>query len=285
MTENKSLVTLIQEHLSVNSHDVPVFHAVAIRLQQVLKKPNFSMEEVTQLIVADQGLTSQVLRLANSAFYAGLNKVTNIREAIVRLGAQEVANIAMMATQGNLYHSSNETVNRTMQVLWRHALGCAIGSKWLAGKTGYAHLAQEAFLAGLLHDVGKLFLLKVVEELGKAGKLTITVTPPLIAEVMQSMHVEQGYALMQRWNMPEIYCEVVRDHHLPEIKSTNMLLPLTRLVDQACNKLGIGMCPNPSLVLFATIEAQLLGAKEITLAELEIAIEDAMQTLQKVGGG
>jgi HD-like signal output (HDOD) protein len=89
---------------------------------------------------------------------------------------------------------------------------------------------------------------------------------------------------MHRWNMPEVYCEVVRDHHLPEIKSSNMLLALTRLVDQACNKLGIGMCPNPTLVLFATIEAQLLGAKEITLAELEITIEDAMQTLQKVGG-
>ena len=103
MTENRSLVDLINDHLAKNRVDVPVFHSVAIRLQQVLHKPNYSIDEVTQLIIADQGLSSQVLRVANSAFYTGLSKVTNIREAIVRLGSQEVANIAMMATQADVY--------------------------------------------------------------------------------------------------------------------------------------------------------------------------------------
>lgn len=282
MAETKSLVELINEYLAGSSVEVPVFHAVAIKVQQVMHKPNFNIDEVTQLIIADQGLSSQVLRLANSAFYSGLTKVTNIREAVVRLGSQEVANITMMATQAEVYRSTNPLFQRTMQLLWQHALVCAIAAKWLAGKVGYAVMAQEAFLAGLLHDVGKLFLLKVVEELSTSGRLSVQASPALLTEVLNSMHVEQGYALMQRWNMPEIYGEVVRDHHLPELPTGNTLLAVVRLVNLCCNKLKIGMRPDPDLVLFATTEAQFLGAKEIVLAELELVIEDSLQKLQKV---
>lgn len=282
MAESKSLVELINDYLADNATEIPVFHVVAIRLQQVLHKPNFSIDEVTQLIVADQGLSSQVLRVANSAFYSGLSRVTNIREAIVRLGSQEVANIAMMATQADVYRSTNPLFSRTMQILWQHALACAIGAKWLAGKVGYATMAQEAFLAGLLHDVGKLFLLKVVEELVNGGRMTVQISPALITEVLNSMHVERGYALMQRWNLPELYSDVLRDHHLAELPPGNTLLAIVRLVNQCCNKLRVGLRPDPELVLFATAEAQFLGAKEIVLAELELVIEDSLQKMQKV---
>lgn len=281
MGENRSLVDLINDLLAGDQVDVPVFHAVAIRLQQVLHKQQFSIDEVCQLIVSDQGLSSQVLRVSNSAFYSGLSKVTNIREAIVRLGSQEVANIAMLATQEDVYRSTNPLFSKTMQILWQHALGCAVASKWLAGKVGYASMAQEAFLAGLLHDVGKLFLLKVVEELIASHRLTIQISPALITEVLNSMHVERGYALMQRWNMPELYGDIVRDHHLPDPPPGNTLLAIVRLANLCCNKLNVGLRPDPELVLFATAEAQFLGAKEIVLAELELVIEDALQRMQR----
>jgi HD-like signal output (HDOD) protein len=281
MTENRSIVEVISDHLSSNSLEVPVFHAVALKLQQVLSKPDFTLDEVSQLIVADPGVASQVLRVANSVFYSGLSKVATIRDAAIRLGAREVSNIAMLATQQDFYRSDNEYFNSVMQTLWKHALCCAIGTRWLAGKTGYGALSQEGFLAGLLHDIGKLFLLKVLDELCKTGELAVSVSPSLVNEVLNSMHEEQGYTLMKKWNMPEIYCDVVRDHHKEDWKQGNALLGLVRLVDQACNKLGIGMHPDPTLVLFATTEAQVLGAKEIILAELEIVIEDTLQMVSQ----
>ncbi|GAM10125.1 putative protein [Geobacter sp. OR-1] len=283
MTKKQSIVEIINAHLSSNTLDVPVFHAVALKLQQVLAKPDFKLEEISQLIVADPGVASHVLRVANSVFYSGLSKVTTIKDAAIRLGAREVSNIAMLATQQDFYRSSNMQFNSVMQTLWKHAFCCAIGTKWLAGKTGYGALSQEGFLAGLLHDIGKLFLLKVLDELCKSGELGVSVSPALVNEVLSSMHEEQGYTLMKKWNMPEIYCDVVRDHHKEGWKQANPLLALVRLVDQGCNKLGIGMCPNPSLVLFATTEAQVLGAKEIILAELEIVIEDTLKMVAQGG--
>jgi len=277
MTENRSIVELINGYLQESTLNVPVFHTVAVRLQQVLSRQDFSIDEVNKLITADPGLASQVLRVSNSSFYSGLTKATTIRDAIVRLGATCVTNIAMLATQQDMYRSKDEKLNGIMSTLWQHALCCAIGAKWLAAKTNSAALAQEAFLAGLLHDIGKLFLLKVMEEIIKEEKSSGEISPALLAEVINSMHVEHGFHLMQKWSMPEAYSNVVRDHHIDQWDQGNLLLAMVRLVDQACNKLGVGMRPEPDIVLLASAEAQLLGVKEITLAELEIVIEDAIK--------
>jgi HD-like signal output (HDOD) protein len=111
MTEQTSIVDVVRARLASGTLSVPVFHAVALKLQQVLLRPDFSIEDVHQLINADPGLASQVLRTANSAFYAGLSKVSTIREAIIRLGAKEVANLAMLTTQQDLYRSDDAGYN------------------------------------------------------------------------------------------------------------------------------------------------------------------------------
>ena len=276
MSENQSIVDLIKEELASGKARVPVFHAVAIRLQQVLARPNFSVEEVNRLISADTGLVSQVLRVANSSYYSGLSKVGTIQEAIVRLGSHEVASIAMLATQQDQYRSADPRYNSIMQTLWKHSFCCAAGSKWLALKSGYDTLAQEAFLAGLLHDIGKLFLLKVMEEVCKEKRLQVGATPAIVNEVLNSMHVEQGHLLMRQWHMPELYCEVVAGHSGESWDHNSALLAMVRLADQTCKRLGIGMHTDPNLLLFASAEAQMLGLKEIALAELEIVMEDAL---------
>ena len=279
MPESRSIVEVINDNIEDGNLNIPVFNSIALRLQKVLARQDYGIDEVNRLIIADPGLASQVLRVSNSSYYGGLSKVTTIRDAIVRLGASCVANIAMLSTQQDIYRSADPKLNEIMSTLWRHALCCAIGAKWLAAKTNFASLKEEAFLAGLLHDVGKLFLLKVMEKIIKEEKQEGAISPALISEVMESMHVAQGANLMQKWNMPEIYCITVRDHHTEHWDRGNAILAIVRLVNQACRKLGVHMSPDPSLVLFACSEAHFLGVREITLAELEIVIEDAQELM------
>jgi HD-like signal output (HDOD) protein len=279
MRMNKSLVEFVTDYLSSNTLELPVFHSVSLKLQQMLAKGNYSINEVIEVISEDQALASKILRVANSPFYSGLSKVSTIRDAIVRLGAQEVANFTMMASQQDFYRSDNDLLNRNMHILWNHALGCAIGTKWLATKVGYKDLAQEAFLAGLLHDIGKLFLLKVLDELAGTAQLSISLSGALIQEVLDSLHTQQGHLLMQKWNLPEIYCQIVLNHHQEEYGFDDIPTTLVRLTNLACRKAGAGMHREPSLVLLTTREAQFLGIKEIVLAELEITIEDSIGTV------
>jgi putative nucleotidyltransferase with HDIG domain len=275
MSTEKPLIALINEHLSGDLSDLPVFHSVAVRLQQTLAKREFTIDEVLELISEDQSLAGKVLKVANSSYYAGLSKVATIKEAIVRLGAQEIANVAMMASQLECYQSSNEILNANMQGLWSHAFSCAVGAKWLARKAGYPDISSQAFMAGLLHDIGKLALLKVMDDIIRSGESRISLTKPLIDEILTSMHEEVGYNLMRSWSLPETYALIAVQHHKEEFDTANILLSVVRLANEACRKVGKDIQEHPEIALIACPEVQALGVKEITLAELEIVVEDA----------
>lgn len=275
MAQQESFIEIIDKHLSSSKARLPVFNTTALRIQQEIAKPEPDIRLVERLIVSDQSLTAKVLSVSNSSFYKGLNQVATVRNAIVRLGINEVSNIVMLVTHENNFRSKDPLVHGIMRALWRHSVGCAMGSNWLAKHCGLHGLAHEAFFAGLLHDVGKLFILNVIDELKNSADLDIQPSDALLIEAMDSLHANHGYLLMMRWNLPEKYCDVVRDHHHEQLDSKNMLQILVRLADKACLKLGIGMVKDPALVLGATPEAEALHISEVDLARLEIKLEDS----------
>ena len=183
--------------------------------------------------------------------------------------------MAMMASQFESYHSSNDVLNENMQALWSHAFSCAVGAKWLARKAGYPHLSSQAFMGGLLHDIGSLALLKVMDDITRSGESRITLTKPLIDEILITMHEEVGYNLMRSWSLPETYANIAIQHHKAEFDTGNILLVVVRLANEACRKVGKDIRPHPEISLVSCPEVQALGIKEITLAELEIVVEDA----------
>jgi putative nucleotidyltransferase with HDIG domain len=275
MSTEKPLIALVQEHLSGDLSNLPVFHSVAVRLQQTLAKRDFTIDEVLELISEDQSLAGKVLMVANSSYYAGLSKVATIKDAIVRLGAQEIANVAMMASQLESYKSSNEILNTNMQALWGHAFSCAVGAKWLARKAGYSDLSSQAFMGGLLHDIGKLALFKVLDDIIRSGESRVNLTKPLIDEILTTMHEEVGYNLMRSWSLPETYANIAVQHHKADFDTGNILLAVVRLANEACRKVGKDIIEHQEVSLISCPEVQALGVKEITLAELEIVVEDA----------
>lgn len=276
MTTEKPLIRLIQEHLEGDLQELPVFHTVAVKLQQLLSSRSFEIDDVIELIGEDQSLSGRVLKVANSSYYAGLNKIATIKDAIIRLGAQEIANMAMLASQFEFYNSPNETLNKLMQGLWGHALACGVGAKWLTRKAGYPGMASEAFMGGLMHDIGSLALLKVLDDIQKSKETSIFFSDQLISEIIEAMHEEVGYNLMKAWNFPDFYCDIAKNHHSAEFDQSNILLVAVRLSNLACKKLGRSLYPaDPTISIFSAPEAHFLGLKEIALAELEIIIEDA----------
>jgi putative nucleotidyltransferase with HDIG domain len=281
MNSEKPLMQLIEEHLAGDLRDLPVFHAVAVKLQQLLARRDFPMDEVIDQICGDQALSGQILKVANSSFYAGLSKVATIKDAVVRLGAREIAGLAMMASQGEYYKAENVIIHTHMRGLWTHALSCAVGAKWLAVKAGYGNLAAEAFMGGLLHDIGKLALLKVLDDIDRTRETRALISQTLIAEVLDRMHEAVGLRLLHSWALPESYCNIAVNHHRPDFDGNDILLVMVRLANHACDKIGISLNPRPDIALILAPEAQCLGVKEIVLAELEIVIEDAVSALER----
>ena len=269
-----SLKELINERFDLDSQQLPVFNRVALELQKLKESETATMKEVTDLIMKDQALTSRILQVANSSFYGGLRQIDTLSGAVLRLGINKVASMAMMAAQLMAYQSKHETITKRLVLLWQRSYVCATGARWLVEKSGRRDQAEAAFLSGLLHDIGELFLFKVLDQLMQMQDATVSVTDVLIDEVLEVMHQDMGYRLMLKWELPELYALIARDHHQDAFDETDPIMAVTRLLDLVCRKRGVGQEEHPDIVLAATAEAQALGLKEIQLAELEVMIED-----------
>jgi HD-like signal output (HDOD) protein len=271
-----SLQEMIIKAIASDRLRLPAFPSVAMKLQQALHDRNTRIADLEAMIVGDQALASQILRVANSSFYRGLQTVPTIQKAIIRLGVRQVATLAMAVSQRSLYRVQDPRLDRHMEQLWQHAFASALGSQWVARHCGYQEQAETAFLAGLLHNIGQLVILQVIDELCAGQDLKgAELTEALLLEILDSnMHNAQGYVLMKRWNLPEEYRIVARDHHREPCETGNLLLVIVRLVDQACDKIGIGLRHDPNVALAATPEATHLSINEIQLAKLEILLED-----------
>ena len=268
-----SLVDLINQCIESDAVKLPVFNTAASRIQQELAKEEPSIPVIEKIITADQALATQVLKIANSAFYRGLTEVGTVRAAVMRLGMEEIEKVVLLATSRQQFNSSDKNINVLMKKIWQHAVGCAYGTLWLSRRYAYGVDQGQAFFGGLFHDVGKLLVLVTIEQIKKKNK-TLKIPEALLLEAMARLHARLGAKLLGQWNMPGYFCVIARDHHSEEIDEKNMLLLLVRMANLVCHKLGIGLEKDPALTLSATLEASLLNLTEIDLAELEIVLED-----------
>ncbi len=162
-----------------------------------------------------------------------------------------------------------------MQNLWRHSVGCAVSAQWIANRSGLTAKAQEAFTAGLLHDIGKLLILTATNEIKRTGTIKQNPSGDLLSEVMDNYHTVYGYALLRTWNLPDHYCSIARDHHKADLKKNDDLMMMVRLANKTTNNMGIGLKGVEPCVLVVTPEADYFELSEVDMAELEIKLESA----------
>ncbi len=275
MNSDLSLLDRIKQLIDSGGMDLPIFNATASKLQTLMADGEANVDEVEKLILRDQVIAAEVLRAANSAFFGGLTRIQTIRNAIVRLGMKQVARLVALASHRSGYGAKDPDLTRKLQALWNHASATAMGTQWLAHKLGFAKLEEEAFLGGLLHDVGKLVILRSIDEIKHAEQGQVDFSSELVDEILQSAHPELGFNLLKRWDIPDVYCTIARDHHLETFEPSDISHAAVRLANLATAKTGLSLKPDPSLVLSSLPEAQALGAGEILLAELEIMLEDS----------
>ena len=271
---NKSLKEIIKEMVDADRVRLPAHPQIAQQATMCLAAEGPDSPELWSLVGRDPALLCNLFRAANSSFFAGLQKTVSIEEAVTRLGSSKASQVIESACRESEGGPQGELLLCYMPALWRHAQGCALGARWLANRCGYQGIADQAYLAGLLHDIGKQFLLAVLQDVASGGEFGMTLSESLVEEVISTMHVEQGLQLFEKWNLAEVYREVVADHHDEELDTQNILVVLVKLANKGCRKVGLGLAVHPDIVLPTTAEAQFLGIDEFVLAEFEIMLED-----------
>ena len=276
MTEAPSLLDRIQDLVERESFALPVFNEAAFRLR-ALASEDCDIGEVESVIMGDQALAAEVLRVANSAFFRGLCEIRTIRSAVMRIGLHEVIKIVSMASERSKYQARDPMLIPIMQELWRNTSASTLAADWLARRLGDpSH--EEVFLAGLLHDIGELVLLRALDEFKTSGDPAFPLSPELIYEVLSSAHTQAGFGYLKLLRIPETYCRIARDHHQDHCDTEDRLMAMIRIADLVVCKTGTGLYSDSSLVLANAPEATLLDIDEIVLAELEITVEDFVRS-------
>lgn len=253
---------------------LPVFNTVALELLQVLADHDAEITEVIDIINKDPALSIQILRMANSSAYAGRYRSETIKDSVNRLGGRQITSLAMAASQAALHTSELPIVNSVMQSLWLHSHACARGCRSLAISSGYRKLADQAYLGGLLHDIGKLYLLKALEQIKLSEEIKFELDQETLLDVFSDMHVEQGVRIMDYWDIPPLYRSIVANHHTEQFDRCDPLLAIVRLVNFKSMHYDLNLYPRYIQPNDVTAEISVLSLSEADLAPMEADMRD-----------
>lgn len=263
---------------------------VTLRIIDLVEDPSSTAQDLNKLITNDPALCSRILKVVNSAFYGLPGQIGSINRAIVLLGLNAVKNIAIATSLAKLFRGGELCPNFSARDLWVHSTAVATAAKLLADAASIG-LSDEAFLAGLLHDVGIMVemqagrhkLIEVFERLPQAKTPFIGVED----EVLGANHQDFGRALCERWKFPKSFSYVTGYHHRPlELDpSSRTLTNVVYIADWLAKKSQIGFVADVST---EQIEASILDELRLTEADIdnvEQQMPDAIDQVNAFLGG
>lgn len=265
--------------------DLPATPAIISALTGLTSDVNSDVERITKAIQADQSLTAKVLKLSNSSFYGRAREVKTVKEAILILGFMTLHSLVIATATHSLYQKNAR--DKTVDKLWEHSLATAIACRLIA-QTVMHPAVEEAFIGGLLHDIGKLVLAHKMTDYYRAIVQKVEETGGKFLEFEEAEfgfnHAMIGMLLLQKWSFPDLLCEAVLHHHEPS-GANGGPAPLPYLINLGnfmAKKLAAGFNDFRVEDLSLLPSAMVLGLNGERLDALGVQLADHFETEKEI---
>ena len=196
--------------------DLPPLPSSVFRILDLMANPEFFMNRLEKLVGQDQALVAKLIKVSNSVLYGGTGEVGSLREALTRLGTRTVKSLVITTSTRILFPKTSSDMGALNQALWEHSVECGLAAQCVAGKIRYSD-PEEAFVAGVLHDIGKLLLLlRFADQYLKIAEMSKSEDAnalDLESQLLGFDHTMVGEKLMLKWGMPSNLTDCVRLHH------------------------------------------------------------------------
>ena len=193
---------------------------LSLRILNLVATPEVELTDLARTIAADPALSAGLLNVANSTYYRGLAEIETIREAIARLGLDEVGRVAGALSAKSLFNprlrQELAAFGPRFSALYRRAIVVATGAAALAMRCRGAR-SDRCYLGGMLHDVGRTVGLRAVATLSLEGGLALPAADPRLDRLLDRVHVELGGEVHQAWQLPQYLTVLAVRHHDREI--------------------------------------------------------------------
>ncbi|MBN2169781.1 MAG: HDOD domain-containing protein [Candidatus Krumholzibacteriota bacterium] len=243
LVERRSLQNRALAHID----RLPSLSTVVGEFLALSRREYFTAADFEKILIKDQALVARLLKVANSSFFGATQPIRTVSQAVVLIGMDNLRNLVYAVSSSGLLRRRLRCYGYAGRGFWFHSLGVAMTARLLvetdAVRAGLA--GEEAFVAGLLHDLGKLILDDFLDP--SLGPRAVQ-----LGEERSTLgwdHAELGARVLLRWKIPEEIRGAVRAHHNPAAKdgSRHAGGVLVRAADAICNAWGLGMRPDADL--------------------------------------
>lgn len=288
---NLALQERTRREIVHRSELIPSLPDVVLQVLRLVNDKGAEIQQFEDLLKNDGPLVAKMLRVVNSPFYAVQSHVTSIGQAVMVLGFRSLRSLVLAASTANYMERDYACYGYKPKGLWSHAIAVASGSRTLAKFLRQsADLREEVFVAGLLHDIGKMLLAPYLTEAGAEFTDQHASSAEFEQQILGIDHQEAGALIAEKWNLSPMVREVLRSHHEDQCEDEDHRIchAIVRLSNHYAHVLGIGSNIEPSTEAPCAADFDTLGLDadswdEATF-EMKETIEASLQTLSNLGG-
>jgi putative nucleotidyltransferase with HDIG domain len=268
--------------------DLPTLPRTILRITEVINNPRSSADDLSRIITDDQVLTARLLKLVNSSFYGFPQRISTVAGAIVLLGFDAIRNLLLTSSIFDFFPKRGKNFILEPDELWDHSLGCAVGAKVIGSYIRHEKV-EELFVAGLLHDIGKivqiLYLKKDFEAAFSYAREQNSLIFTAENRTLGYNHAQVGKLLAEKWNLPSKLADVIAFHHEPGLaENLTQDIAVVHVADVFCRGIMIGSggdnrVPKIDKLAWESIQLDLKKIKPI-MEQMEEEIHDIKMTLE-----
>ena len=222
----------------------PCMPGTALKLLAMIDDPAMRVSQIEKILRQDPGLTANVLRMANSAYFGIPSKVGSIRQAVILLGLKRLIQMVIAACVSAIMDKPVPGYDLPPGELWRHSIAVSVAAEGLV-KELKVDAGEEIFTAALLHDVGKLVLGEFVKD--DLTQIETAVSEGIAFETAETIvlgtnHADTGAQILTNWSLPDEIVNAVRWHHAPEkAEKTSTMLDIVHVANFMSMMIGVGI--------------------------------------------
>lgn len=205
MDEEKFFADLMTD-IDAGDLVLPTLPEVALKVRDTVESANSTAAKVAQIVITDAALSARLLQVANSPLYRARTAIDNVQMAVTRMGTTMVRNLVTSLVMQQMFQATSEVIDTRLRRIWEHSTQVAAIARVIS--TPYPHLqAEQAMLAGLIHDIGALPIYVRAEDM-----------PELLADevaldhLVQKLHTRLGKVILESWEFPESLVQVAAEH-------------------------------------------------------------------------
>ncbi|PKM50013.1 MAG: hydrolase [Firmicutes bacterium HGW-Firmicutes-7] len=258
--------------------EIPIFPQTVSNILKLVEDPRTNIRDIENEILKDQGFTTKVLKLANSAYFGVSRQIKTVSQATTLLGFQAIRSMVLASSVGKVLSAELLGYALEREALWKQSQICAITARVIAKKVKFPQ-PDQAYTAGLLKDIGKIILdhylneqfQKIMDQINEGNKAFLEIEE----ETLGFNHCQVGAKIAEKWKLPEDLVEAIAYHHQPDKALLNLkLVAITHIADGLVMMMGLHIGSDGLAYNFSDSAMELLNLDETILSEIISEVAD-----------